>query len=116
MPDCGRGGRRDSGGFGRSSRSRASGASRSTWGGWCPIRRGTRSPGAETSLGRERERAALEAFLERAGWASRCNVVETHPDPDKALCDGPNSIPLNEMETLLKTLLAVKKAATGRLS
>lgn len=36
--------------------------------------------------------------------------IETHPDPDKALCDGPNSLPLNDMEDLLATLLAVKKA------
>ncbi|HCY88111.1 MAG TPA: 3-deoxy-8-phosphooctulonate synthase [Desulfobacteraceae bacterium] len=37
--------------------------------------------------------------------------METHPDPDKALCDGPNSMPLDEMAPLLKTLLAIKKAA-----
>ena len=36
--------------------------------------------------------------------------IETHPEPEKALCDGPNSLPLNEMEDLLSTLLAVKKA------
>ncbi|RLB87631.1 MAG: 3-deoxy-8-phosphooctulonate synthase [Deltaproteobacteria bacterium] len=35
--------------------------------------------------------------------------IETHPDPDKALCDGPNSMPLDDMEPLLKTLLAIKK-------
>ncbi|WP_300461013.1 3-deoxy-8-phosphooctulonate synthase [Desulfobacula sp.] len=36
--------------------------------------------------------------------------VETHPDPEKALCDGPNSLPLNAMEVLLSTLVSVKKA------
>jgi len=36
--------------------------------------------------------------------------METHPDPEKALCDGPNSFPLNDMETLLSTLLSIKKA------
>lgn len=36
--------------------------------------------------------------------------IETHPEPDKALCDGPNSMPLDDMEDLLSTLLAVKKA------
>lgn len=30
--------------------------------------------------------------------------VETHPDPDKALSDGPNMVPLNEMEAMLKNL------------
>jgi 2-dehydro-3-deoxyphosphooctonate aldolase (KDO 8-P synthase) len=36
--------------------------------------------------------------------------METHPDPEKALCDGPNSFPLNDMEALLSTLLSIKKA------
>ena len=30
--------------------------------------------------------------------------LETHPDPDKALCDGPNMLPLSQMEELLKVL------------
>lgn len=30
--------------------------------------------------------------------------METHPDPDQALCDGPNSWPLRLMEELLATL------------
>lgn len=30
--------------------------------------------------------------------------METHPDPDKALSDGPNSWPLNKMESLLSHL------------
>lgn len=30
--------------------------------------------------------------------------METHPDPDKALSDGPNAWPLDKMEALLKTL------------
>jgi 2-dehydro-3-deoxyphosphooctonate aldolase (KDO 8-P synthase) len=37
--------------------------------------------------------------------------METHPDPSKALCDGPNSMPLSDMAPLLNTLLAIKKAA-----
>jgi len=35
---------------------------------------------------------------------------ETHPDPDKALCDGPNSLHLRDMEGLLETLLAIDQA------
>jgi 2-dehydro-3-deoxyphosphooctonate aldolase (KDO 8-P synthase) len=31
--------------------------------------------------------------------------AETHPDPDKALSDGPNAWPLDRMEPLLETLL-----------
>lgn len=38
--------------------------------------------------------------------------IETHPDPDEALCDGPNMLKLNDLESLLLTLqqidLAVK--------
>ena len=30
--------------------------------------------------------------------------METHPDPDKALSDGPNAWPLGQMEALLRTL------------
>lgn len=33
--------------------------------------------------------------------------METHPDPDKALCDGPNQWPLNKLEALLTTLQAL---------
>ncbi|MFO1420867.1 MAG: 3-deoxy-8-phosphooctulonate synthase [Candidatus Competibacteraceae bacterium] len=33
--------------------------------------------------------------------------METHPDPDKALSDGPNAWPLNRMEPLLATLRAL---------
>ena len=30
--------------------------------------------------------------------------METHPKPDEALCDGPNSWPLGMMQGLLETL------------
>ncbi len=33
--------------------------------------------------------------------------METHPDPDKALSDGPNAWPLDRMESLLTTLKAL---------
>ena len=33
--------------------------------------------------------------------------METHPDPDKALSDGPNAWPLDKMRTLLETLSAI---------
>ena len=31
--------------------------------------------------------------------------METHPDPDNALCDGPNAWPLGDMSSLLETLV-----------
>jgi 2-dehydro-3-deoxyphosphooctonate aldolase (KDO 8-P synthase) len=35
--------------------------------------------------------------------------METHPNPEKAWSDGPNSWPLQQMENLLATLVAVDK-------
>lgn len=35
--------------------------------------------------------------------------METHPDPDQALSDGPNSWPLCKMEELLKRLVAIDR-------
>ncbi len=37
--------------------------------------------------------------------------MEIHPDPEKALCDGPNSIPLDEVESLLSRLVRIREAA-----
>jgi 2-dehydro-3-deoxyphosphooctonate aldolase (KDO 8-P synthase) len=37
--------------------------------------------------------------------------VETHPNPDQALSDGPNMIPLAEMAELVKSLLRVREAS-----
>lgn len=35
--------------------------------------------------------------------------METHPDPDKALSDGPNSWPLSEIESLITSLQAIDR-------
>jgi 2-dehydro-3-deoxyphosphooctonate aldolase (KDO 8-P synthase) len=47
--------------------------------------------------------------LARAAVASGIAGIfmETHPDPDKALSDGPNSWPLDKMQDLLATLMAI---------
>jgi 2-dehydro-3-deoxyphosphooctonate aldolase (KDO 8-P synthase) len=37
--------------------------------------------------------------------------IETHQDPDRAPSDGPNMVPLREMESLLRTLIAFDKLA-----
>jgi 2-dehydro-3-deoxyphosphooctonate aldolase (KDO 8-P synthase) len=37
--------------------------------------------------------------------------MEIHPDPDKALCDGPNSIPLDDIEKLLRKIVRIHEAA-----
>ncbi len=40
--------------------------------------------------------------------------METHPDPDRALSDGPNAWPLGMMEEMLESLQAVDAAAKSR--
>ncbi len=37
--------------------------------------------------------------------------METHPDPERALSDGPNAWPLDRMEALLETLVAIDDVA-----
>jgi 2-dehydro-3-deoxyphosphooctonate aldolase (KDO 8-P synthase) len=37
--------------------------------------------------------------------------METHPDPDQALSDGPNMVPLSELPSLMRQLIAI--AALG---
>lgn len=39
--------------------------------------------------------------------------VETHPDPGQAPCDGPNMIPLDQLESLLITLRRLDEIAKG---
>jgi 2-dehydro-3-deoxyphosphooctonate aldolase (KDO 8-P synthase) len=60
--------------------------------------------GAGTSSGGVRE---MVPVLARAAVAVGVAGVfmETHPDPARALCDGPNAVPLRHMRALLETLL-----------
>lgn len=48
-------------------------------------------------------------YLARAAVATGIDGIfmEVHEDPDKALCDGPNSIKLDDLPTLLKKLKAI---------
>ena len=40
--------------------------------------------------------------------------METHPDPDKALCDGPNSWPLAHIRPLLESLVALDRTVKSQ--
>jgi len=62
--------------------------------------------GRGTSSGGQRE---FVPVLARAAVAVGVAglFIETHPDPDKALSDGPNSWPLGQLEALLLTLKAL---------
>jgi 2-dehydro-3-deoxyphosphooctonate aldolase (KDO 8-P synthase) len=64
-------------------------------------------PGGQgTSSGGQRE---FVGHLSRAAVAAGADGVfmEVHPDPDTALCDGPNSIPLHELRSLLSMLKGI---------
>src|SRR5712692_10334472 len=54
-------------------------------------------------------------YLARAAVACGCDGVflETHPNPDQALSDGPNMIPLNELGGLLESCLRIRQAIGG---
>ena len=65
--------------------------------------------GSGTSSGGQREFAPVLAKAAIAAGADGI-FLEVHKDPDKALCDGPNSLRLEELEGLLKTLKAVRQA------
>jgi len=64
--------------------------------------------GGDKSSG-QREFAPVLARCALAAGADGI-FLETHPNPDKALSDGPNMIPLAEVPTLLKSLLKVWSA------
>jgi 2-dehydro-3-deoxyphosphooctonate aldolase (KDO 8-P synthase) len=40
--------------------------------------------------------------------------METHPEPEKALSDGPNAVPLDYVEQLLETLVAIDRTVKER--
>jgi len=59
------------------------------------------------STGGQRE---MVAPLARAAVAAGCDGVflETHPEPDRALSDGPNMVPLSEVRNLLEQLIELR--------
>jgi 2-dehydro-3-deoxyphosphooctonate aldolase (KDO 8-P synthase) len=72
-------------------------------------------PGGQgDSSGGQRE---FVEYLSRAAVATGIDGIfmEVHEDPDSALCDGPNSIPLSELPALLKTLKLLDAVVKQRL-
>ena len=71
--------------------------------------------GAGGSSGGQREfipplaRAAVAAGLDGI-------FMEVHPRPEKALCDGPNSMNLDQVESLLKTLLKIQAVVSEEIN
>jgi 2-dehydro-3-deoxyphosphooctonate aldolase (KDO 8-P synthase) len=71
-------------------------------------------PGGQgTSSGGQRE---FVPVLARAAVAVGVSglFMETHPNPAKALSDGPNAVPLHRMKELLTQLVALDKTVKGR--
>ncbi len=66
--------------------------------------------GAGNRSGGQREFAPILAQAAVAAGADGV-FLEVHPDPDRALCDGPNSLSLTVLEKLLTKLLAIHAAA-----
>ncbi|MCI6530109.1 MAG: 3-deoxy-8-phosphooctulonate synthase [Mesosutterella sp.] len=64
--------------------------------------------GNGSSSGGQRE---FVPVLARAAVAAGVSglFMETHPDPERALSDGPNNVPLDRMKELLETLVAIDR-------
>ncbi len=86
----------------------------------CPVifdaTHSVQQPGGKgTSTGGQRE---FVAPLARAAVAVGVDglFMEVHPDPDNALSDGPNMVPLHRLEPLLAQLMALRTAMEGGLA
>jgi 2-dehydro-3-deoxyphosphooctonate aldolase (KDO 8-P synthase) len=68
-------------------------------------------PGGTASSG-QRE---MIPTLARAAVAAGCDALflEVHPDPDRALSDGPNSLRLDDLPALLDVLLRIREAISA---
>ena len=64
-----------------------------------------RDPAGAASGGRRRQVAELARSGMAVGLAGL--FLEAHPDPDKALCDGPSALPLAQLEPFLAQVKAV---------
>ena len=63
-------------------------------------------------------RASQVSALARAGVAVGIAglFIEAHPDPSRALCDGPSALPLAQLESFLRDVQAVDEAVKFRMS
>ena len=84
----------------------------------CPVvydaTHSVQQPGGQgTSSGGQR---AMIPVLSRAAVAAGIAGVfmEVHPDPDRALSDGPNSWPLHRLEELLRPLVEIDRVVKSR--
>ncbi|MFL2502218.1 MAG: 3-deoxy-8-phosphooctulonate synthase [Luminiphilus sp.] len=71
-----------------------------------------RDPGATASGGRRSQVLTLARAGIAVGIAGL--FLEAHPDPDRALCDGPSALPLDRLEPFLKQVKAVDDLVKGQ--
>lgn len=71
--------------------------------------------GAGTASGGQRE---MVSYLARAAMATGVDglFLEVHPDPDRALCDGPNSLPLDSLAGILDTAKMIDEMVKVRMN
>ncbi len=69
------------------------------------------SAGGDTTAGERRFVRPLARAAVAAGVDSL--FLEVHEDPSKALCDGPNSLDLDELELLLREVTAIRDAMSS---
>ena len=71
-------------------------------------------PGGQgTSSGGQREFVPVLARAATAAGVAGL-FMETHPDPSKALSDGPNAVPLRRMKDLLEQLVEIDRSVKAR--
>jgi len=70
--------------------------------------------GSGTCSGGQRE---FIEYLARSAVAAGANglFIEVHPDPDSALCDGPNSLPLDQVRPLLSLLKEIHNLVSHKV-
>ena len=70
-------------------------------------------PGGGT--GRSSGQRDMIQYLAQAGIAAGADglFLEVYPQPYKALCDGPNSLAIKDLATLLKRLIKIKRIVNG---
>ena len=64
-----------------------------------------RDPGGAASGGRRSQVVDLARAGMAVGLAGL--FLESHPDPDQALCDGPSALPLQQLEAFLSQVKAI---------
>jgi 2-dehydro-3-deoxyphosphooctonate aldolase (KDO 8-P synthase) len=71
--------------------------------------------GAGKTSGGQREFVPLMARAAAAAGVDGI-FIEVHKDPECALCDGSNSVPLESVRPLLKELKAIREALSPKVS